>query len=233
MRAADAHDRVRRVPGTFAKVMDAVGWAHEADIPLQINTVISAANVHELESVITLVSRLGIVFWEVFFLVPVGRGVEVAGLTAAEYEQVFARLYKLSVQAPFVIKVTEALHYRRYVAQRRAEERRDGHEQPAAPSSGLQPMGRHWIDRGHGAVGLAPRRSMRARGMSSSRARAMSIPAGFCRTRRATSGTPVWQRCIESHRCFASCAPRPCCGAAAVCASSGRSAAARAPARMR
>ncbi len=160
---AEAHDRVRRVPGTFAKVMEAVTWAHEAGIPLQINTVISAANLDDLDRIIALVSELKIVFWEVFFLVPVGRGSDVAGLTAPQYEQVFARLYALSRRADFVIKVTEALHYRRYVARRQMEERRDGHDdQLTAPSAsrmlpgGAQPMGRHWIDRGHGTIGLAP-----------------------------------------------------------------------------
>ena len=165
---ADAHDRVRRVPGTFAKVTEAIGWVHDAGIPLQINTVISAANVNELEQIIALVSRLEIVFWEVFFLVPVGRGVDVAGLSAPQYEQVFAVLYDLSRRAPFVIKVTEALHYRRYLVQRQTQERCTGRAQAAtttehgsrASAYGAGPdmlptMGRHW-ERGHGAIGLSP-----------------------------------------------------------------------------
>ncbi len=36
----------------------------------------------------------------------------------AEYEQVFEFMYELSKTAPFGIKTTEAMHYRRYVAQR-------------------------------------------------------------------------------------------------------------------
>ncbi len=160
---AQAHDRVRRVPGTFAKVMEAVTWAHEAGIPLQINTVLGAANFDDLGRIIALVRELKMVFWEVFFLVPVGRGTDVAGLSAQQYEQIFARLYTLSRHADFVIKVTEALHYRRYVAQRRAEQRRDSHDESLTaaaadrvPRGGFMPMGRHWVDRGHGSIGLSP-----------------------------------------------------------------------------
>ena len=38
--------------------------------------------------------------------------------TAAQFEQLFERIYQLSKRAPFVIKVTEGQHLRRYVAQR-------------------------------------------------------------------------------------------------------------------
>ena len=165
---ADAHDRIRRVPGTFAKVMEAVGWAHEAGIPLQINTVISAANLDDLDRIITLVSELGVVFWEVFFLVPVGRGVDVMGLNAQQYEQVFARLYALSRHAAFVVKVTEALHYRRYLVQHETQARGIDRVQVVPTTEhgsrvsahgavpGMLPtMGRHW-ERGHGSIGVSP-----------------------------------------------------------------------------
>lgn len=117
---AEAHDAFRGVPGAFAKVMEAAEWICRAGVPLQINTVLTAGNFHEIDRLIELVQRLGIVFWEVFLLVPVGRGSMVEGLTAAQCELAFAKLYKLSRQAPFVIKVTEGMHYRRYVAQQHA-----------------------------------------------------------------------------------------------------------------
>jgi radical SAM protein len=119
---AEAHDRFRGVAGAFAKVMEAAGWAHRASLPLQLNTVISAMNLHDLDALIALVQRLGIVFWEVFFLVPVGRGSAVPALTASQHEDAFAKLYALSLTAPFIIKVTEAMQYRRYRLQRQRAE---------------------------------------------------------------------------------------------------------------
>lgn len=108
------HDRFRGVPGAFDKTMAAVAWAHEAQLPLQINTVLSAYNFVVLPSMIELVQRLGIVFWEVFFLVPMGRGASLPALTPAQYEAAFARLWALEHSASFLVKVTEGLHYRRF-----------------------------------------------------------------------------------------------------------------------
>ena len=56
--------------------------------------------------------------WSLFFLIVTGRAAEGDDLLAAEYEQVFEFMYELSKTAPFGIKTTEAMHYRRYVAQR-------------------------------------------------------------------------------------------------------------------
>ncbi len=120
---AQAYDGFRGVEGAFARIMDAAAWAHEVSLPLQLNTVMMAGNFHDVDRLIELVRRLGIVFWEVFFLVPVGRGSALQGLTAHQYEAVFEKLYALSQRVSFTIKVTEGMHYRRYMAQQRVEER--------------------------------------------------------------------------------------------------------------
>jgi radical SAM protein len=121
---AERHDNFRKVAGTFAKALQGVDWAHEAGIPLQINTVFGAWNADDFDAIADLVRRLDIVFWEVFFLVPTGRGAELPGCTAEQMLQLFEKLYALSLEAPFVIKVTEAQHFRCYVA-RRARETND------------------------------------------------------------------------------------------------------------
>jgi radical SAM protein len=110
----EGHDRFRGVPGGFQKTMEAIHWAHEVHMPLQINTVVSRHNREEMDRMIELVWRLGVVFWEIFFLVPVGRGATIPGLSAEEYEQVFAQLHRVASQAPFIVKVSEAPHFRRY-----------------------------------------------------------------------------------------------------------------------
>jgi radical SAM protein with 4Fe4S-binding SPASM domain len=65
--------------------------------------------------------------WNVFFLVPVGRGQLGDLLTGEEFEQVFGKIYELSHRVNFQIKTTEAMHYRRYLLQHNLEERRIGH----------------------------------------------------------------------------------------------------------
>ncbi len=112
------HDQFRGVPGSFAKTMEGIGFAHDVGLPLQINTCFAAWNIDSLEEMIQLVSRLGIVFWEVFFLVPMGRGQAMKGVTSEQFEMAFDRLYRLNDEASFIVKITEAPHYRRFVVQR-------------------------------------------------------------------------------------------------------------------
>jgi radical SAM protein len=115
---AAAHDQLRGVEGAFEKVMQGARWIRELNVPLQVNTTLGAWNFHDFDALVDLVQGLGIVFWEVFFLVPTGRGAELQGCTAEQFEEIFRKLYDLSLRAPFIIKITEAPHYRRYIMQR-------------------------------------------------------------------------------------------------------------------
>lgn len=132
---AAAHDGFRGVEGSYAKVIEALGWSHELGIPAQINTCFAAWNFKDLEAMISLVGGLGVVFWEVFFLVPTGRGTAMQGLSAAQFEEAFEKLYAFSQKVSFVVKLTEAQHYRRYVVQQEARLRREG-AAPARPTMG-------------------------------------------------------------------------------------------------
>jgi radical SAM protein len=114
---AALHDAFRGVPGAFEKTMRAVAWAHGAGLPLQINTTLCADTVPYLERMAAFVETLGIVFWEVFFLVPTGRGSAMGGLRPEECERLFAALHEVQEKSSFIVKVTEAPHYRRHVAQ--------------------------------------------------------------------------------------------------------------------
>lgn len=109
------HDGLRGVHGTFVKTMQAIEWAHKYDVPLQINTVIYRDSLPYLPDMASLVEELGIVFWEVFFIVPVGRGEVLGGLTADECERAFAVIYEVEKKGRFTVKVTEAPQYRRFV----------------------------------------------------------------------------------------------------------------------
>src|SRR5574337_1053300 len=117
---ADLHDGFRCVKGAFDKTLQAAEWAHQNKLPLQINTTLWAGSVPYLSEMADLVERLQAVFWEVFFLVPVGRGEVLDGIEARRCEELFAILYEVQKKSNFILKVTEAPHYRRYVAQREA-----------------------------------------------------------------------------------------------------------------
>lgn len=123
---AETHDAFRGMSGSFARTIDAVRWANEIGLPVQINTTFSRRNIAEIEAIVALIESLKITLWSVFFLVPTGRGKLNDLLNAEEFEQVFAKIYSLSKTASFDIKTTEAQHYRRFVLQQRVAERRAG-----------------------------------------------------------------------------------------------------------
>src|ERR1035437_3569010 len=123
---AETHDAFRGLTGSFARTLDAVRWANEAGLPVQINTTFSRRNIGEIDSIVALMESLKITLWSVFFLVPMGRGKLNDLLSADEFEAAFEKIYSLSKTASFDIKTTEAQHYRRFMMQQRVVERRAG-----------------------------------------------------------------------------------------------------------
>ena len=127
---AAIHDAFRRVPGSYDWTLQAVRWAREIGLPVQINTTITRHNLRHLDSIVALLERLDIVLWSVFFLVPTGRGSAIDLISAEEFEQVFEKLYQTSQRVKFDIKSTEAQHYRRFLLQRRTQDKRNGTRVP-------------------------------------------------------------------------------------------------------
>lgn len=119
----ELHDGFRGVTGSWERTRDAILWANEAGLPVQVNTTVSRHNLEDLDHLIELLSLLKVVLWSVFFLVPTGRGQISDLLSPEEHEGVFAKLYAASKRVRFHIKTTEGQHYRRYVLQQRAKEK--------------------------------------------------------------------------------------------------------------
>ncbi|HEU5458080.1 MAG TPA: TIGR04053 family radical SAM/SPASM domain-containing protein [Terracidiphilus sp.] len=139
---ARTHDAFRGMAGSFDRTLHAIQWANEAGLPVQINTTFSRRNLAELDDLAELVESLRITLWSVFFLVPTGRGKLDDLLSAEEFEQVFARVYRLSKTARFDIKTTEAQHYRRYTLQQKVAERKAGLAADPGPEKLADSIGR-------------------------------------------------------------------------------------------
>lgn len=173
---AELHDAFRGVPGAFAKTLAAAGWARAASLPLQINTTVAAETAPYLEEMAALVEELGVVFWEVFFLVPVGRGEVLGGLQAHEAERIFDLLYRTQKKGRFIVKVTEAPHYRRHVAQRE----RHAAGLRGRPAQGVSMPDLLTTSEGPGhTVGLAPRGVNAGNGFLFVSHRGEIFPSGF------------------------------------------------------
>ncbi len=117
--SAATHDGVRGVPGHFAETLSAIRMLRAERLTVQVNTVVMRDTVDELPAVARLVAESGASIWELFFLVQVGRGEDVAELTAAENEHVCHFLLDAS-RYGFIVRTVEAPFFRRVVAQRSA-----------------------------------------------------------------------------------------------------------------
>jgi len=126
----EIHDTFRGLPGAFARTIQAIQWAGEAGLPIQVHTTLSRHNVADMDNLVALFEEQAIVMWNLFFLVPVGRGQLDDLLTGEEFEGVFGKIYELSQRAKFQIKTTEAMHYRRYLLQHNLEEKKMGQGHP-------------------------------------------------------------------------------------------------------
>ena len=120
------HDEFRQVAGSFDHGLRILRTSQEIGLSTQVNTVVARHNLDDFDNLCTLMTELGIVFWEVFFLIPMGRARPEDVASAEAFEAVFHRLYDLSKTAPFDIKATAAPQYSRVVLQRKVEERRNG-----------------------------------------------------------------------------------------------------------
>ena len=115
---AASHDDFRGIPGTFDRAMFALSHAREIGLDTQFQTTVTRRNREHLPEIAEIVKEMRSKMWSLFFLIVTGRALENDDLRAEEYEDVFNFMYELSKTAPFGVKTTEAMHYRRYVAQR-------------------------------------------------------------------------------------------------------------------
>ncbi|QDV45888.1 Antilisterial bacteriocin subtilosin biosynthesis protein AlbA [Stieleria neptunia] len=115
---AETHDAFRGWEGSFERTLRMLADARQLELPVQVNTTVTRRNVHQIDAMAELFADQQIMMWSVFFLVPVGRGTMEERISAAEYEQVFEKLWTQSQRRPYGIKTTEAPHYRRFVMER-------------------------------------------------------------------------------------------------------------------
>jgi len=118
------HDDFRGVQGVFRKTIEIWEKLVKAGIKVQVNTTVSRINVERLPEIFSLVARMGVMTWSVFFLVETGRAGGKKGenlqISPQEFEDVMNFLYDASQYIP--LKTTEGHHYKRVFLQRKKYE---------------------------------------------------------------------------------------------------------------
>ena len=110
---AERHDSIRQVPGTFDRTIQAIEWAQQLGMPLQVNTLVSAETAADIPAIYNLLRPRNVARWSLFFLISVGRGKVLQPLTPEQSEDLMAWVYETSSFAPFAVATTEAPSYRR------------------------------------------------------------------------------------------------------------------------
>lgn len=130
---AARHDSIRGVAGTFERTLQAIGWAKELGIPLQVNTLVAEETEADIPAIYELLKPLGVARWSLFFLISVGRGKVLQPLTPDRAEALMSWIYKTSNAAPFIVATTEAPSYRRVALLRMREEGLTGEQIKKSP----------------------------------------------------------------------------------------------------
>lgn len=118
---AEIHDSFRGVEGSFSNALRILNAAKERGLRSQVNTTVHAGTIGRLQEIAALVEELGSVLWSVFYIVPTGRA-EARMLPSAEaVEATLHELARIAATSRFAVKTTAAPHYRRVLAQRKAD----------------------------------------------------------------------------------------------------------------
>ncbi len=125
--SAARHDALRGVPGCFDRTITAAQAAAAAELPFQINTLVSEETLDDLPAIYREASSLGATRWSLFFLVSIGRGTVLRSITPEACERLFESLDEGGAEGRPVITTTEAPHFRRVVRQREHQSRLHGH----------------------------------------------------------------------------------------------------------
>ena len=173
----DRHDRFRRVRGAWRNTVEGAEILNRTGLPFIVQTTAGSHNLGELDAIADFAhERLAAKVWNLYFLVPTGRGQFVSDISPAQYDEVLASLYRIQRKydrrmlvnakcAPHYIKTvlenagapTDPVHASR---RRRPANRRP--RCPVCPGSGPTPEGPAGARRGrttwgYGRTGTSPR----------------------------------------------------------------------------
>jgi radical SAM protein with 4Fe4S-binding SPASM domain len=92
----DRHDRFRRVRGAWRNTVEGAEILNRTGLPFIVQTTAGSHNLGELEAIADFAhDRLAAKVWNLYFLVPTGRGQFVSDITPAQYDEVLASLYRI------------------------------------------------------------------------------------------------------------------------------------------
>jgi AdoMet-dependent heme synthase len=139
----DRHDRFRKVRGAWQNTVEGAAILHRTGLPFIVQTTAGSHNLGELDAIADFAyERLSAKVWNLYFLVPTGRGQFVSDITPAQYDEVLASLYRIQqkYKGRMLVNAKCAPHYIKTVLE-------NGGEQIRTYSGGAGgcPAGTHYM----------------------------------------------------------------------------------------
>ena len=92
----DHHDRFRKVRGAWQNTVEGAEILNRSGLPFIVQTTAGSHNFGELDAIADFAhDRLAARVWNLYFLVPTGRGQFVSDMSPAQYDEVLASLYRI------------------------------------------------------------------------------------------------------------------------------------------
>jgi radical SAM protein with 4Fe4S-binding SPASM domain len=120
------HDRFRGLPGAWSRTVNGIQACLRHGIGVLVNITILRENYRQVPEIISFCENLGVTEFQLFFLVPTGRGTGVDDITPEMYETIIHSVMDKTASGTVTIRPTCAPQYTRIRAQL-------GMEQPAFP----------------------------------------------------------------------------------------------------
>jgi len=123
----DYHNQLRGSPTAWQRAIAGMEACREQGLPFQINTTVTRQNEEQVLEITALARKLGAAAHHVFFLVPTGRGRDIAGdvLQAQRCDRLLERLLLTQQETGIEIKPTCAPQFVRIAAELGLESRFD------------------------------------------------------------------------------------------------------------
>src|SRR5688500_7193550 len=92
----DRHDGFRKVRGAWKNTVEGAQILHRTGLPFIVQTTAGSHNLGELDAIADFAyERLAAKVWNLYFLVPTGRGQFVSDMNPAQYDEVLSSLYRI------------------------------------------------------------------------------------------------------------------------------------------
>jgi radical SAM protein with 4Fe4S-binding SPASM domain len=143
----DRHDRFRMVRGAWRNTVEGAAILNRTGLPFIVQTTAGSHNRGELDAIADFAyERLAAKVWNLYFLVPTGRGQFVSDMSAAQYDEVLASLYRIQrkYDGRMVVNAKCAPHFVKTVLENAATDT-DAKIRTYSGGAGGCPAGTHYM----------------------------------------------------------------------------------------